>query len=281
MKRYHQPYGWWGGHWGHTPVPLSLVQLVEAGTLDLRLAALLWLLVERKGSFIVASEPPLAGKTTLLTALIAMLPPSYEVVYPWGWREDFAWLEETQPQKTYIMVNEISDHLPTYLWGPNARRVFQALGRGYSLGAAMHDTTSQGVLGQLLSPPLSIPPGLVGSLHLVLILEMEERGYDVRRRVACADLVVPTASPAGPPSALNLAIWERKTDTICHANEEAPGRLASRLGLGLPALEEAVADKQAFLQRLLKAPSRDIQTVRAQVLRYYADRAAPNQRFTL
>ena len=38
---YDEPFGWWGWHW-QPPVPLSVVQLIEARSFDAPLMALLW-----------------------------------------------------------------------------------------------------------------------------------------------------------------------------------------------------------------------------------------------
>src|SRR5215203_1943318 len=71
---YEEPFGWWGWHW-QPPVPLSVIQLIEARSFDVKLMALLWSLLARRASIIVGAEPPMAGKTTTLTALIDFLPP--------------------------------------------------------------------------------------------------------------------------------------------------------------------------------------------------------------
>ena len=74
---------WWGGH-HRSDDRLTLLDLVRNRTLDLDTAALLWLLVENRSSIVVAAAPQLAGKTTLLTALIDFMPPWHEKVYTRG-----------------------------------------------------------------------------------------------------------------------------------------------------------------------------------------------------
>jgi hypothetical protein len=51
-----EPYGWWGFGWD-VPDPLSMVDLVAAGNVDARAAALLWLLIEARASIVVAADP--------------------------------------------------------------------------------------------------------------------------------------------------------------------------------------------------------------------------------
>ncbi|MCI0437728.1 MAG: type II secretion system protein E, partial [Chloroflexi bacterium] len=126
--------GWWGGY-GRGEDRLSLLDLIRNGTLDLQMAALLWGLVERKTSIIVAAGPQRAGKTTLLSALVDFMPPWFERVHTRGIHEDFSFLSQTDPSKTCILIPELSDHTPAYLWGIRVQTLFDALARGYSMAA--------------------------------------------------------------------------------------------------------------------------------------------------
>ena len=93
--------GWWGGQ-SRGENRLSLLDLIRINTLDVKTAALLWQLVEEKSSIIVASAPQRAGKTTLLSALIDFMPPSFEKAYTKGRDEDFAFLSKTDAEERAI-----------------------------------------------------------------------------------------------------------------------------------------------------------------------------------
>ena len=77
---------WWNFN---RPSTLSILDLVESKTLDLKLAGLLWLIMESRASVQVASEPIYAGKTTLLHSLLDLLPPDLQWYYLRGFSEDF------------------------------------------------------------------------------------------------------------------------------------------------------------------------------------------------
>ncbi|MGZ6214026.1 MAG: hypothetical protein ACXWMG_03645 [Candidatus Limnocylindria bacterium] len=131
------PEGWWGYHWS-PPRPMSAVEIVGSGSLDARLMATLWAVTSRRRSVMLASEAPMAGKTTTLSALVDFLPPGTVGVFLRGWRGDFEWTDEIGAERGYVLVNEMSDHLPIYVWGRNARGALELAGRGYGLGATMH-----------------------------------------------------------------------------------------------------------------------------------------------
>jgi hypothetical protein len=103
-----------------------IVELLDAGSFDARTAATLWLLIEARASIIVAAGPSAAGKTTTLSALADFLPPAVERRYLRGGNETFGWRATAHPARTYLLCNEISPHLPVYLWGIQVGRLFAA-----------------------------------------------------------------------------------------------------------------------------------------------------------
>ena len=85
------------GRWAFRPIPpepRSIVELVRSGTLDADLPARLWLLIEGRVPIVVAAEAQATGKTTLLEALLAFVPPSIRIVELAGDAETFAWLPQ-------------------------------------------------------------------------------------------------------------------------------------------------------------------------------------------
>ena len=76
------------------PTPRSIVELIRAGTLDAELAATLWVLIEGRVPLVVGALPRLAGKTTLLEALLMFLPPGTRTVELAGAMETFDWLPQ-------------------------------------------------------------------------------------------------------------------------------------------------------------------------------------------
>ena len=131
------PEGWWGYHWA-PPNPMSAVELIATPALDSRLMATLWAVVHRRRSVMLSSEAPQAGKTTTLSALVDFLPDDTTGIFVRGWWEDYDWLDEIEPGTGYLLINEMSDHLPIYVWGRAARGALMLAGKGWGLGATMH-----------------------------------------------------------------------------------------------------------------------------------------------
>jgi len=192
---YGQPFGWWGSRW--TPRDEhSLLWLIERGSLDVPTAAFLSLAIESRASLLVVAEQHEAGKTTLLTALLDFLPSDCEPIYLRGWYERFGFLETIPPDRAVLLCNEISAHLPTYLWGQGVRRVFDAVAAGYPLATTMHAGSAADALDQLAAYPLDVPAHHAALLDLVVTIGVGYAGNRLLRRVATIERVLP--DPDGP-----------------------------------------------------------------------------------
>ena len=265
-----QPYEWWGGY----GEPLSLVQLLEAETLDLPLASLLWLAMEHRASVIVAASPRLAGKTTLLTALIDFLRPEVQRIYLQGRAEDYDFLPQVEPRECYLLVNELSYHLPAYLWGQPARRLFELLPLGFGMGATMHADTAEEVVA-ILEQTLGVPGNLVGQVTLVVNLELQygSRGYQyLRRRVIAASLLSPDGE-ALPTSTLLARRDPHRDAWLVKPGQEALEALAVRLGLDPQEMLRELPRREAMLCQWLEQGVRLPAQVRQAVQQFYRESA--------
>ena len=63
----------------HSKIPLSITELIKFGTLDARIAAYLWMLLEFKMSLFICGETA-SGKTTTLNAITVFINPSAKIV---------------------------------------------------------------------------------------------------------------------------------------------------------------------------------------------------------
>ena len=145
---YASPVAWWGWSW-EPPVPMSVSELVAAGDMDPRTAAIAWLVLVGHGSVLVAAEQPHSGKTTLLTALLDLLPERFGRVYLRGGAETFEFVDRTRPATTILLATELSSHLPVYLWGTRAVRAFRLLRDGYAFASTLHADSSVEAIAQL------------------------------------------------------------------------------------------------------------------------------------
>ena len=258
MRAVNQPESWWGWHGWDQPQPLSITQIMGAGTLPPRLAAAFWIGLERGASFVFAADPPGAGKTTLLTALLAFTTPETLVYFTRGWGETFDLPPATDEHPTYLLVNEMSDHLPVYSWGPYVVRVFELLDEGYSMCTTVHADTVEGVVEQL-EVDVGVPRAHLAHMTFVVPIAIARRDGQAVRRVRDVGLFGPGE---GGFAQERIASWDEKRDAFAVLDAvEQRTALAARLGMECEALEEELARREAFLARLLKSGVTEIDAV--------------------
>lgn len=299
------PRSWWGLH-PFPPPQRSIVELVRERTLDAELAALLWLLVEGRVPVVVAAERSGTGKTTLLTALLDFLPPGTRRIVLEGATETFAWLphatklgwrgprravvdpsagaapgDAAVPGSTFLLVPELSDHLPAYAWGEVARIAVRAVSIGYGLAATIHADSLEEVLDALRHPPVGLSSDELSYLGLVLVLRPVPSGAGRRpaRRVVAAHYVRPLARDEhghvqrlGPAV---LATWDERRDEFEHFAWGVTSELARRVGRRPGDFEAEHARRRDYLAGLAAGGVTELDAVRAALDGFRATNAVP------
>lgn len=259
-RDYDMPVGWWGWNWD-PPIPMSITQLVEAGNMDARTAALCGMTIESHGSLLIAAEQPHSGKTTTLTALLDFLPNATRRIFIRGWAETFDFLGQSRPEGTLLLANELSSHLPVYLWGPKAVRVFETLRRGYALASTLHADSCDEALAQLVGE-LGVDPGDLARVHLLMVMRIyATTGGGYARRVVSVHRLVSRNSSVG---AVPLVEHREREDEHEHDESAEIELLQSlRAGADRAALEDELDRRAEYLTDLLGRGWRAIPEVRA------------------
>ena len=265
MRALNRPTSWWGWSWD-PPVPMSITELIAAGNMDSRVAALFWVAMERGASMIVAADPPHSGKTTTVSALLSFTRPDTAVYFTRGEGETFALPAPSPSYDTYILVNEMSDHIPVYTWDDNARRVFEGLAEGYRLATTMHDTTVEGVLGQL-ERDLSIPKAHLAHLTFVVPMFIGQLGGRLVRRIEEIAFLQPKGNAY---SITRIVDWDRQSDTFSLFGDDAARQaFADWAKLSPDALDEQIKERAGFLDALRNTGANSPQDVGAAIESYY------------
>ena len=272
-----------------SPADRSIVTLIRDGTLDGELAATIWLLLEGRVPLVVAAEAQHVGKSTLLGALLAFLPPTIRLVDLAGDAETFDWLPQAtelgwpgsphattdgdrarvRPDATVIHAAELSDHTPLYTWGLAARVAVRATSIGYGLAATIHADSLDDVFDALRRHPVRLTDDELSHLGVVLVLR---RLDDDRRRVVAAHFVRPVARDVhghlqrlGPAV---LATWDSEMDEMEQFGWGVTPELARRVGLRAGDFEIEVGRRREHLEALVAADVTDPQPVRDAIRAY-------------
>src|SRR6266702_5003112 len=244
--------------------PLSVAQIIALGSVDAETAALAWLLLEHGASLTVAgpTDPqPGVGKTTTLNALLQFLPEGTGLVYMSGMYENFAFTRspDIDPATTYALCNEVSDHLPIYMWGRIARRYLTLPVQGYHIATSIHADTIVDVIS-MYHHDLHLRAEDVRRLGLVINIGLVGRVYPLRRRWFTTHFLQPQADPKCPDAVipLPLSLWNDFDDTFEHAKQPILNELANWAGISLAEFAVALQQRIDCLEKLSQGQGADM-----------------------
>ena len=267
MRAVNQPVAWWGYHWS-PPEPLSIIEIIERGNMSPRLAALFWLGLERGASIMVAADPPTAGKTATLTALLAFAPRDSLAYFTRGLGETFDLPPLNGSSPTYILVNEMTDHLAVYTWGQYARRAFELVAQGYSLATTTHADTVAGVL-DILEKDLRIPRPQIANLTFVATIYLGYGNGRALRRINEVAFLQPDGDSGEGLRLSTIAGWDPRQDSFrVLESPEQVAALAAWAGMTADAFLAELARREEFLQSLQRQGVRDLRAVQEAVFSY-------------
>ena len=158
---------------------LTLVDLIEAGTVDLPLAAYLAAVMRSRGSLLVGARPGGAGKTTVMVALLNFLPDDM-VIRPIDGRISLLRaLHDAEFGKTCYLAHEIGrGAYYAYVWGEQARQFVSLAGRGHTIASNLHADTLSELRAQLCEQN-RVDPQDLSAVTLKVFLRVA-RGHDFR-----------------------------------------------------------------------------------------------------
>jgi hypothetical protein len=229
---------------------LSIVDLIQAGTINVEMAAYAMRAMYQGASLLTGARPGGAGKTTLMAALLNFLPPGVPIGTVDGSRVIRAGLAQPAAEPACYLAHEIgSGDWYGYIWGRDVADYFSLIEGQRRIASCLHADTLEELTGILCSPPLRVAQEALGRVGLILFMHVTPGPHEYRRRVASfweAD---------GQGGHRMVFRWDAKADTY-----EQTAELHDQAGL------ERYA---GFLRGLLEAGNVEMETVRRRVVEFY------------
>ncbi|MEC7098346.1 MAG: ATPase, T2SS/T4P/T4SS family, partial [Candidatus Thermoplasmatota archaeon] len=274
--------------------PLTMIDLINFGTVNLRLAAMMWVWIEgldaRPANFVIAGGTG-SGKTTTLNCLGMYIP----------WHRRLLTVEDTAELQVYhdhwlrmetrrerpdgTPEVDMNDCLKSSLRmrpdriivgevrGSEAATLLTAMNTGHdgSFGS-LHANTAQETVTRMINPPMSVPPIMLTGLDLIIIqARLHVHGRTARKITEVAEV----AGMEGDKPRLN-AIWkyDAARDEIVETGipSQFRERICNAAGVTPEVFEEHVQQRMAILADLQRRDIRDIQTVTSIIQNFYATR---------
>ena len=243
---------------------LSTAQIIALDSVDAKTVAIVWLMLEHGASLTVAgpTDPqPGIGKTTTLNALLQFLPEGTALAYMSGMYEDFAFtqLADINPKSTYALCNEVSDHLPIYMWGRVARRYLTLPNSGYHIATSVHADTIHDVI-RMYQHDLRVSVEDIRRLGIVVNIGLVGRVYPLRRRWLTTHFLQSKADPKCPDVVIPLPLsqWNDVDDTFEHAQQPILVELANWVGITPSEFALALQQRIDCLEKLSQGQGADM-----------------------
>ena len=214
-------------------VPMSIIELIQMGTLNYEMAAYLSLILQDGMNAWVSGETA-SGKTTLMNALTTFIPPDAKIVS----------IEDTPevqvPHRNWIRAvtrgssksseaSEVSmfDLLKAALRqrpnliivgeirGVEGAIAFQAMQTGHACTSTFHAASVTKLIQRLTGNPINVPKSYVDNLNVVIICQMVRLpNGQAARRVTSVNEIVAYDSIADSFSFIEVFSWDPVTDTF-------------------------------------------------------------------
>ncbi|MBA3824425.1 MAG: hypothetical protein H0X24_11090 [Ktedonobacterales bacterium] len=232
---------------------LSVPEIIAHGSVDAHTAATIWALLDKRASYIIAgpTDPtPGVGKTTTLNALLPFYPAGTGLVYTLGIYEDFAFRGDVPPGETTVLANEVSDHLPIYMWGGKARTFLRLPADGYTIATSCHADALPDVLG-ILRQDLRLTVHDVHRIQIIVNIGLQGSTWRGRRRWLTTHFMPPATDDAtAKVQPLPISRWDAATDTFGNADDAVVATMAAWVGMDAIAFVADVERRETLLQRL-------------------------------
>jgi type IV secretory pathway ATPase VirB11/archaellum biosynthesis ATPase len=172
----------------------------------------------RKRSFIVVAVPRLAGKSTVLRAILAERPKSSRVM---TLAEDGENVDQLVKESAggYLVIPEITQSaaMPGYIWGADVRRVFRAVKDRVSLAATLHADGPEDAFAQICGG-CGVPDAEAAKITVVIGLRSLGRWEDPARRVVASVHEIKGVAEGRPKLRL-LQRWDESRDEFVSAKD--------------------------------------------------------------
>ncbi|MFQ5406088.1 MAG: type II/IV secretion system ATPase subunit [Candidatus Micrarchaeia archaeon] len=265
--------------------PWTIVSMIENNTLNLHLAALLWLSIRYEMNILVSGGTA-SGKTSFLNSMLAFVPSDQRLLTLEDTRElqlpDFLhWTPMSTRQANPegkgevslldLLVNALRMRPDRIVLGEIRRKreaevLFEAMHTGHSVCATLHAEDSVQVRNRLVNPPIELPEAMLGALQLIVV-QYRQRRTGIRRTFEVSEVV-----PYEDTIRMNVIYrWDARKDELIQVGEHLRliNDLTTYTGMTKKEIEEDLSGKKKVLANLVENKIKDVNSLGRIIDQYY------------
>ena len=274
--------------------PYTLIDLIKSKTVDAKLAAYLWCLIENERSIMVSGSTG-SGKTTLLNSICTFIKPEHKVVTIEDVREltlNQNWIPmvtrtsfqpNVQDITLFDLLKSALRQRPDFIVlgeirGEEAYTLFQAIATGHGGICSIHSDSVESTIKRLGSRPLNIPNHIIPLMNVIIqIRRLEENGQVLRKVTEVAEIV--GNAPDGTPIIKERFNWNPSTREFefidpNNGDDYLLRKISEYNHLPIEQITEELKRKQVVLNWMVESGINDQESVAEVVRDYYLN---PNE----
>lgn len=268
--------------------PFTMVDFIKNKTCSFDAAALVWLAMEFEMNILISGGTG-SGKTSFLNACLPFIPPNQRIITIEDTRElilpEFLYWTplvtrsanpEGKGQVTMLdlLINSLRMRPDRIILGEMRKKeeasvLFEAMHTGHSVYATVHADSAPETVSRLINPPLSVPPNLLRSVSLNVVL-FRDRRKGIRRILQIAEF----EAEADKASANILYRLSHEKDEIVKHNESSRfvETLLRNTGMSEKEIDKNLEEKKNVLKMLVKHNIRDLSSFGKIISNYYKNK---------
>ncbi|HLC54082.1 MAG TPA: type II/IV secretion system ATPase subunit [Candidatus Nanoarchaeia archaeon] len=270
--------------------PYTMIDLINTKTCDLDIAALIWLAIEYEMNVLVSGGTA-SGKTSFLNACLPFIPPNQRIISIEDTRElmlpEFLYwtpLVTRSPNPEGrgevsmldLLINSLRMRPDRIILGEmrkhdEAMVLFEAMHTGHSVYATVHADSATETISRLVNPPLNVPPNLLKSVNLNVIM-FRDRRKGIRRVLQVAEFDADKDSAKA-----NLIYrWLPEEDRMIKHSDSSRffEDMQRNTGMSQAEITRELVEKKRILDWMIKHNIRNINDFGKMMIAYYRDKAA-------
>lgn len=228
---------------------LSIIDLINAKTLTIDIAAYALYRISKGASFITSAKPGNAGKTTLLACLLTFLPIETQIVTI----SNLSMIDKIRKYNNKIcaLCHEIgSGQWYGYLWGKDVGHFFDLMNYGHQIASCIHADNLNEMRDILVSNELNVSMDDFTKLDLIFFMRLDRQISGYKRRIS---KVYERDNISGKHKL--LFSWDERTDTFNLQNDPIVQNPANK----------DLNKYRDFIEMLIKSGKTDFRWAREQV----------------
>jgi flagellar protein FlaI len=272
--------------------PYTILDLIRFKTIDERIAAYLWVLVDNSRSMMVAGATA-SGKTTVLNSICMFVKPEMKVVTIEEVRElrlHENWIPMVPRASYQPGVDEITlfDLLksalrqrPDYIIvgevrGEEAYTLFQSIATGHGGLCTIHSDSVESAIKRLMNRPMDIPPMMIPLMNTIIQIRRVKVGDSmVRRATAITEII--DVTQAGGMQLQNRFQWDPDNDSFLFKAPYGDGKdafsmISATRNISIEQLLEEMERREVIIRWMIKKGLKNYDDVAQVVRNYYLDR---------